>query len=744
MNTLPMHLRYIAYGVLGLIALSAITALFTFADLGKYFSRPGGAASASLGLPASCVGPAKIYTAAAPSGGDDGPALQALIDTAVAELESGVTTRAEIQLKAKATYRLDSRVNRYDSLHFKGSLTKPKVRCLEFNGQGARLTISPLATGIYIGNCVECAFHDFTLKMREEAGTQGEVVNVHLPEGSGDQAYVDIRVHDDFPLFDIPKGYVNSRSVEPGKRIIAVAHAFAPGLIPNHLTYDYGMRSGGNRVQPYFPIDSATVLSRPDRTLRVYTSLDTGDTYSAPGGVSLLFPKIVPGQTVLEFIRYFDGAQRIQHLRSLDERVVQDMYTNMHNNLTEEYFVGNSGRAIHVDGSSDTSLSNITITNYQGSGIQLMGNMGQITLDGITIAPSAPGHLLSIASDGIHANNNRVGPIIRNSRIENADDDSVNLSSAAYAFLSIDSDSMGGVVSSSKRPFPVLVGDRFGLYSSKLMKRGEYVVTSVTNVTPNRYAVRFSKKLPPKITPLVDTSSTNVDVLVNYNMANSGAIIENNVFLSNMRGGVLVDSGATIRNNHFIGLGNAAVLYSRSNAGPRVQIGDEKAVIVDNNTVIDTNAGLLDLGRGLVAPQTAITEPMIVRNNTVVAPRHWVVSRANTLFQTPVVANNNVVYTNGKETMEELLQDPLWTSDPLTVVHLSKVKLANRRQNSSPIPSLDLTFAQQYFFGEQVVAALPLEEEASEASVETLIGFLTSAPQGFVESLQGAAARLLP
>lgn len=642
-----------------------------------------------------------MYTAAAPSGGDDGPALQATINQAISDVQNGVTGKAEIRLKKGATYRLGARADRYDSLDFRTqNLSKPDIRCIDFNGQNAKLSISPVASGIYVGKCTDCTFRNFKITASEDAGSQGVVVVVHPSTGS-DAPYVDVKVHADFPIFSIPENYIDLRVIEPGKPIIAILHEYDSGTLKNRLTNDYGLLGKSERkVQPYFFIKSASIIDPTERVMRLFLASDATGEDSTERWQEALLAQIVPDQTVAEFIRFYPDLERRTHLKAQEAIAAQQWRENPE--LSEEFFVGNSGRIMFTELSSNILIQNVVVTNYQGSGLQFSGNMGPITVDNVDIRPEADGHLLSIASDGMHGNNNRIGPVIKNSLIENADDDSINMSSAPYYAVSVSADRMSAELSSSKRPFPVLAGDRFGLHDSTTWaKKGEYVVASAKVLSPLRYSVTFTKALPSDVAL---QSSPSPLSFVNYNMSNSGLVVTNNVFLSNMRGGVITRSSATIKNNHFITLGNAAVLYSTSNENPRGFIGDGKEVLVEGNTVIDSNNGLLDIGRGVSPKQSVSTAPVTVRNNTVIGPHNWVAWRVAKGMDSKVVSSNNKIYTSGDESYEQLIRDPKWNK-PATVIRENAAKLEARKFSSSPLAPLAERFVQTFFFGQSPVAA---------------------------------------
>ncbi|MCM3749045.1 Ig-like domain-containing protein [Paenibacillus pasadenensis] len=265
---------------------------------------------------------------------------------------------------------------------------------------------------------------------------------------------------------------------------------------------------------------------------------------------------------------------------------------------------GGIPHGVTVGGSSGIVFKNFTIHTAPGFGFLEAGSEGGTVLDGFKLIPGPPPPggtekpLLTAVWDGVQFKTSKKGPIVENSTIYSAGDDSFSIQSGDYGVVKAQGDEIHIVLRDGSQG--VKAGDRLRDFN----KNGsEAIVVSVEHVT--RAAVGMDAALLQKIVSAADwtpwrfTEETYYKIKLDRQspfqaeqfifspdrMAN-GFVFKNNDVYSPGRGMLLKAGDGLIEGNTFRG-GDKAIIVS-----PEVvtdsHAGAANNLIIRNNKIIGT------------------------------------------------------------------------------------------------------------------------------------------------------------
>ncbi|MDR3708406.1 MAG: right-handed parallel beta-helix repeat-containing protein [Capsulimonadaceae bacterium] len=186
--------------------------------------------------------------------------------------------------------------------------------------------------------------------------------------------------------------------------------------------------------------------------------------------------------------------------------------------------------------SADALFENLTIYSSPGMCFHLSRNTGRVTIRGCAIRVK-PGtnRVMSSRSDGIHCDQNHVGPLIENCTFEGLMDDSINIHCMGWPVSDVSGDSQVSVHSQS---VSFAVGDKvqaFDAESGAIL--GETTIAAISSAKGGQ-ALTLASAIPG-MKALADDGRPNT-VFYNLNLAGNGFIIRHNTFLPQRRYACLI------------------------------------------------------------------------------------------------------------------------------------------------------------------------------------------------------------
>jgi hypothetical protein len=630
---------------------------------------PAGTGSGAVAQAAVCPSTG-IFNVPAPSGGDDRVVIQTVLDAAIECLQSGTLTSANVLFAPDASYYLSSRPDRWEALTvMTPDITIPSVENLNINGRGATLRVDPISRAAwYVRACNGCTLRNMTIRFAQPAGTQGLVTAVNASAGT-----MDIKIQDGYTVGEIPEGFA-TRRVGGDSGMHANYRVYASGQIPNHVTYP-------QTATPYLIIRKVVKIGA--ETVRLY---------GEPGAAS--WKGVLPKRTVVAYPLFYDGSAKRQSVAAN----LQASRTLLESDLRydEGYFVGDGSPMISITLSDQFALENITVTDFQGQGVQAAANR-KITIDGLRLVSDGVGSLWTNDRGGLLLRNNH-GPItVKNSFFENIGDDSLGYATSPFVIDEV-TDLRRMVIRIPRSPESVITpGDRFGVYDASTDSFVRFLtVAEVTATRPNggntRFAVYFTSRHG------ITTASMDDYALVNLNASNASTTITNNVFIGSLRNGIIARSGGRISGNTFINLGLSAVHHSmsaeRPNAGGNLaggSLGNFERLVVSGNTAIDLDDPFLYQSSG---SGNMPYEGAVMSNNTIIRSKAPVVQQTGS--NSPTTGTGNAVYTQTSLSQSALSKDSTWKGT-FGIHEMSATNLANYIATKSPVPLLGLRASQNLY-----------------------------------------------
>lgn len=262
--------------------------------------------------------------------------------------------------------------------------------------------------------------------------------------------------------------------------------------------------------------------------------------------------------------------------------------------------------------------------------------VGSVVVDALRVTnlavkvPEGSGRLLTTVADGVHCQNNLIGPTITGSYFSAMADDGVNVYSICPVIHAVEgTDTL--VTSHSNGIF---AGDRVMVYDpdeGRDLLRANVVSVELVQDGTNRLRVRVDTPIPGEIQP-GDTAQV-ADHLYNLTRTGGDSVIQGNTFVGHRRYGIMMKApGAVISGNTFEGLGANAVVVGNDPDWPEGALsGDVR--IVDNtirNIGISRHYSEQPTGAGITVYTKArrpggiaaerLLENVIINSNTIINP----------------------------------------------------------------------------------------------------------------------------
>lgn len=252
-----------------------------------------------------------------------------------------------------------------------------------------------------------------------------------------------------------------------------------------------------------------------DRTARRIKS-GTPDHYMTPRWEHL------QGRT----FRFFTAAEHYR--RGLAHMQVGDAYVH----LARGY-----GGAVHADFCQGVRLEGLTVHSSPGLAVALVGNSVEAVVSGLRVAfPEGTDRLLTTNADGVHCQQNRVGPVIEGSTFQGMADDAVNIYAPPNILREVRS-STAWLVTGGCR---VLPGDRLLVFAPHDgITRGVATVSAVTPEGPHLLLTLAS----PVEGAVAGEDHRAADTLYNLDACGAGFRITGNYMYGNRRYGCLLRAG---------------------------------------------------------------------------------------------------------------------------------------------------------------------------------------------------------
>ena len=200
------------------------------------------------------------------------------------------------------------------------------------------------------------------------------------------------------------------------------------------------------------------------------------------------------------------------------------------------YMARRGGAVIFFHGCTDAMVENVIIHASPGLAVGVVGN-DRVTVRGVQIRhrEGSP-RLLTTDADGVHAQQNRIGPIIENCLFEGMADDSINIYCPP------------NVVQEVISPTEIIVrahtrmrqGDRFQIYDARKGRMVGIAKAAGLEDLNGRYRVTMDQPIEG-ITPGKD--HIEADCLYNLSACGAGFIIRNNTFRMHRRHGIYLRAG---------------------------------------------------------------------------------------------------------------------------------------------------------------------------------------------------------
>jgi hypothetical protein len=614
------------------------------------------------------------YIAPSPSGGDDRVALQTVIDQAITCLQVGINASATVSLAQGGSYNLSSNPSHYSALTLMTADMdlSESVMNLVLDGNGATLRVDPLSRGaIYMRACNGCIIRNLTLRWSEPAGTQGLVTSVNPANG-----VMDVKIQDRYVVAEAPDiSRVKERRIGGDSGWHANFRVLESGQIQNHVTYP-----AAGKANPYIEIDH--IIKTGPNTVRIFG-------VDGPS-LSKNLAAVVPGQTVVSYPIYYDGREKINSVAVALEEASSTLSDLRYDS---EYLVGNSVPMLYITQSNDVTVHTVTITNFQGHGMQAEGN-GKITVRFLKIKSDGTGGLWTNDRAGLSFQNNR-GPIsVTGSFFENTGDDSLTFTTSPWVPSEVVNATSIRV--GSRAISDVLrEGDKMALYNSNT----ERIVSRLTlaSVKPVRgpgggttYTLHFS-------TPHgVPAAHADEYAFIDLSLANPGSQVVNNTFLGGLRSAIVTRSGITISGNTFLNYGIGAIGHGAGADRPNASslrgssFGDFEVLTMENNLAMDLDGPFLQQSSG-----TAVLpyKGAVMNSNKFIRTATPVIDQTGSSVKT--TGTNNHLYVLSTNA-GPYVADSAW-SGALLVHKLTSTNLDALVVDKNPVPLISLKIIKNIY-----------------------------------------------
>lgn len=223
----------------------------------------------------------------------------------------------------------------------------------------------------------------------------------------------------------------------------------------------------------------------------------------------------------------------------------------------------NSKGCFYIHKCSKMLVRNINIYTVPGRAFTLNDNEDIITIKNVKIMPK-PGtdRLVSTIIDGIHGNNNRVGPVIEGCLVEAVMDDGINLNSLPEYILNVENETT------------FTTSHYYQIYNHMTIKAGDEIIfvdRSCSKIIGKAYVKKIeyddAKRTRSITTDRIisditagDKDNLNTTIIYNYSAATNNYVIKNSVFRSLLRRSIAVAGiNGLIENNTIDSLGGGGI-----------------------------------------------------------------------------------------------------------------------------------------------------------------------------------------
>ncbi|MBI4977233.1 MAG: right-handed parallel beta-helix repeat-containing protein [Spirochaetes bacterium] len=227
---------------------------------------------------------------------------------------------------------------------------------------------------------------------------------------------------------------------------------------------------------------------------------------------------------------------------------------------------------------SSENVSFIGITNYSSPGANYVASQSS-RLSFLSCAVLLkPGRWASSAADGVHVQQNRIGPWVEDCVFEGIADDGVNF----YTIPSYPVSNENGTLSVTRQQ-SMVVGDVLRIFNPRqgLLVHEAKIVTLVNSNG------LFALVLDPVVTSsLTFGRSKDADHVYNMNAMSSHFVIRNNIFRNSRRyGNYIKTHDGIIEGNVYEGLGSTAIIMANEPDWPEGFVAER--IVVRNNVIRD-------------------------------------------------------------------------------------------------------------------------------------------------------------
>jgi len=198
------------------------------------------------------------------------------------------------------------------------------------------------------------------------------------------------------------------------------------------------------------------------------------------------------------------------------------------------------GAAVLAQGCDCLRIQNVVIHASPGLAVGLVGNRGEIVVDGLEVRfPPGTTRLLTTNADGVHCQQNRSGPLIERCYFEGMADDAINVYTPPNVLVEVRGPTQW-LVSPQCLVFP---GDRLQVFDPKAGRiRGEVKAVKVA-AEGRRFLLTLEKPLEGAV---AGRDHREADTLYNLDACGAGFRIRNNHMNGNRRYGCLLRAGGGV------------------------------------------------------------------------------------------------------------------------------------------------------------------------------------------------------
>lgn len=521
--------------------------------------------------------------------------IQRKIDRAVELLITNKARGIKVTFPKNKTYQIGRNLKRHDSLSIKGD-PYLGIGCLIIEGNNSTLKVHNSNTGLYVGQCTNCAVKNLTITPMEQSSVSGVVKNINAAART-----IDVQLYSQYKGLEI--NMAKSQNIIVGKKSMTV------------MFYEPRVNAGQHHVSHIRHIPAHTEVNRvttigPKR-VRIFLKHEM-----IPAS---RLRKLAIGTLIAMRVPQFDGAK----WNALGKRLtaLKNDKRNFPAYLNSFYHIGAPTSAIYLEQNKNLKIDNVTLIDFPAMGIYMAQNYGRVFLNKIRMMREGKNGLMGNGSDGIHTNNNRVGAHVTNSHFEYLADDGINFAHAAAVAVKVVPGSNGRqvILAPFIRGTPTLKGDVYQMLEGKTGREmGTLKVVKFEVLSDKKHLITFNRPLPKNVR-FAGAHNRTATRFINRNATDNNFLVKANTFISSVRNGVIARSTGRIINNKFSNLRETAVnltIADMESSGATGIWGNHGIVHIVRNLVDDVDGGLIKTSS---APSSLVTKlrAVFVKKNKV-------------------------------------------------------------------------------------------------------------------------------